>query len=63
LDALRRSLIRNSFERSGLSMAGPAEVDFLMAETRADRAFVISCLTELGLQVSGESGDTRRQPN
>ncbi len=48
LDRMRRSLIRNAVERSGVAEINAAELTFLAAETGKTEAFVAATLKELG---------------
>lgn len=49
LDQMRRSYIRNAVEFARLDRLGPAEVDYLVAETRLDPATVREVLGQLGV--------------
>ncbi len=54
LDRMRRSLIRNAVEVSGLEELGRREVSFLCAETSQSRDFVLEVLNELDVTVNFE---------
>ena len=47
LDKLRRSYLRNSLESSKITHVSKEEVDFLAAETRTSREWVVQILKEL----------------
>lgn len=52
LDRMRRSYIRHAVANVGATSATSADVDYLMAETRADRAFVVEALVALDVSVT-----------
>ncbi len=51
LDRMRRSLIRNAVQQSGMEEVGQREVSFLCEETSQDRDFVLKVLEELDVPV------------
>lgn len=52
LNRMRRSLIRNAIENTGVKSVGHVELDFLAEETQTDRTFVKQTLGELGVSVN-----------
>jgi len=51
LERMKKSLIRNAIEHSGLDEVGKREVDFLCVETKSNQEFVLDVLKELGVDV------------
>lgn len=51
LEKIKKSVVKNAVQAKNLSVVTEQDVDFLIAETKSDRAFVLKALKELNLEV------------
>ena len=51
LDRVRKSFIKAAVNHVGATKANKGDIEYLMAETMKDEAFVLDCLAELGVEV------------